>query len=122
MNSKLKKLQATNRGNIMTTQYTFIAGFYDSNLNDFDVNYQMTEDNCDRWEALIYCWKEVIQQHCHPENVPAVLKIFNIKLRSVPNFHALNDLTLRIKDKNSRGTTLKCSGTNHYGIGCEISA
>ncbi|WP_163146388.1 MULTISPECIES: hypothetical protein [Acinetobacter] len=29
----------------------------------------------------------------------------------------LNDLTLRIKDKDGKGTTLRCTGTNYYEIG-----
>lgn len=105
----------------MAIQYIFTAKFWDSNLNDLDVNYQMSEDNDDRWEALVYCWKEAIKQYCRTEDIADILKRFNKKTRSVQNFHELNDLTLRIKDKDGKGTTLRCTGTNYYEIGCEIS-
>ncbi len=55
------------------------------------------------------------------EDIADILKRFNKKTRSVQNFHELNDLTLRIKDKDGKGTTLRCTGTNYYEIGCEIS-
>lgn len=106
----------------MATQLTFTTFFMDSDLNEQEVKYELPKDNCDCWEALIHCWREAISLYSHPESTPVVLKRFNSKIKTVRNFHALTDMHIRFKNKDGKGKTLSCTGTNYTEIGCEISA
>lgn len=103
----------------MSNMYLFKAFFMNESALEHEVHYQLSEEDPDRCEALIYCWKEALKFYC-PNDDKAEKRLLRQIHKNFTTYHDLQGFNLRYKDNDGKTNYLGCT-TNYAEIGIDIT-